>query len=166
MPEKRTDVETASIAVPGFGDVTMTLYEASWENDPDAGITYRLDVQVPDRGGTDMIVGYKVEPDHRAMAEKRRAKLPPPFEPTADMPRERVMQCGACGELATEPGEEPLYECFRCGQAQVGERRCEQCNIFMARVADNHCPHCEAAWEPHDALAVRDPDGGLHEVEA
>lgn len=55
-------------------------------------------------------------------------------------------RCGECGEHFDEPGG-PIYCCSRCGGEQVEERRCSECNIFMAKIADESCPSCEQGGE-------------------
>jgi hypothetical protein len=112
---------------------------------------------------------------HRRLMEEHQAELvsrpkPKPFRPTKKMPRIIAAKCGECEELYEAGADEgeAVYECSRCGQTQVEERRCEQCNIFMAKVADESCPHCESPIEEkvETVLAVRSPDGQLHEVDA
>lgn len=72
--------------------------------------------------------------------------------------------CEECQGSFAEPGE-ALFECSRCGQTLVDERRCPDCNIFMAKVADESCPDCEAPLEG-DLEQVRvfeTGDGMVHE---
>jgi hypothetical protein len=39
-----------------------------------------------------------------------------------------------------------VYECSRCGERLVGERRCPECNVFSRAVGlGGGCPEC---WEP------------------
>ena len=52
-------------------------------------------------------------------------------------------ECDDCGHLFTEPAG-PKYTCNSCGHEQLEERRCEECNRFMAKDADEVCPECEA----------------------
>jgi hypothetical protein len=38
-----------------------------------------------------------------------------------------------------------VYECTRCSQRLVGERRCPDCNLFARAVGfGGHCPDCDA----------------------
>lgn len=55
------------------------------------------------------------------------------------------IKCSACDEIVEPEG--PVYECSRCGGFQVDERRCDQCNIFMAKLAEERCPDCEATTD-------------------
>ena len=73
---------------------------------------------------------------------------------TADVPeRVDVLRCDSCDDLV-ESVEGPVYECSRCGGVQMGDRRCESCHVFMAKVSDTACPNCE------------DYDGGFVPVSA
>lgn len=58
------------------------------------------------------------------------------------------LKCGECDEIfeRMEAGE-AVYECSRCSERLVGERRCENDNIFMAKIGDISCPFCEAPEE-------------------
>lgn len=67
-------------------------------------------------------------------------------------------QCPGCVTIyADEADLVPLYECSRCGQNSP-ERRCDECNIFMAR-AGIGCEDCAAECE--EVEAVEDHDGQL-----
>ncbi len=74
-------------------------------------------------------------------------------------------QCGACDEVFEEPGG-PVYECSRCSATQVEERRCLNCNIFMAKLADQSCPSCEDGEAIERVAAWEAEDGSLHLSEA
>ena len=101
----------------------------------------------------------------REAAERKRARA------VANAPRVAVQKCTECGHL-DEPFafDQPGYECSRCGSGGVGEdgRRCDQCHIFRARVADYGCPSCEAPLdsEPAQVLAADLGRDGLVEVES
>lgn len=71
--------------------------------------------------------------------------------------------CDTCGDTFEDPGE-AVYECSRCGCAQIGENRCESCNVFMAKTADESCPACEEPlYDPLDPLTLYSAsDGSLH----
>lgn len=74
-------------------------------------------------------------------------------------------RCPECDVAFTEPGER-VYECSRCGGTQVEERRCEQCHIFMAKVADESCPECEAPAGDLELITIwESEDGMVHESE-
>lgn len=79
--------------------------------------------------------------------------------------------CPSCQETF-EPGDEggPVYECSRCGGTQVDERRCESCNIFMAKVATESCPACEAPFDADTDIEEREvfvgADGSEYDSEA
>lgn len=81
------------------------------------------------------------------------------------MPFVTVFKCGSCGEHFDEPGE-AVYNCSRCGQDQVEDRRCQQCNIFMAKVADQSCPDCEDGEDIAEVEAWQSEDGQFFESEA
>jgi ribosomal protein L32 len=37
-----------------------------------------------------------------------------------------------------------LYECPRCGERRLGERRCPECHVFCRALGlGGHCPECE-----------------------
>jgi hypothetical protein len=37
-----------------------------------------------------------------------------------------------------------VYECARCGERLVGERRCPDCNLFSHAIGlGGHCPECD-----------------------
>lgn len=74
-------------------------------------------------------------------------------------------RCNACGELFEEP-DGPLYECSRCGGRDVGEgaRRCGECHIFAAKVADACCPECQEE-DVEEAEAWEGADGKLYASE-
>lgn len=78
-----------------------------------------------------------------------------------------MFECPECGDFFDEFGG-PVYECSRCGGTQVEERRCEECNIFMAKVADQSCLSCEAGLEeePEKITVYETPDGEHHHTEA
>lgn len=79
--------------------------------------------------------------------------------------------CPSCQETF-EPGDEggPVYECSRCGASQVDENRCETDNIFMAKIAPESCPSCEAAFEDGTDIEEREvfmgADGSEYDSEA
>lgn len=86
----------------------------------------------------------------RAVAEaaahaERVAKITPETEVVT------VYVCPNCSHEAgsTEEYEEPVYECSRCGAHQIGEGRgrCDECNIFMAKVGDDGCSQCETSLD-------------------
>lgn len=67
-----------------------------------------------------------------------------------ETPTVEKIRCDECEHLDDpEAFDEPAYECSRCGRIARGEdgRRCDQCNIFCAKLADRSCPSCEAALE-------------------
>lgn len=73
-------------------------------------------------------------------------------------PIEDATQCPECSHVGdAQDFEERVYECSRCGQTLVGEdgRRCDQCNIFTAKVGDAACPNCGEAVEPVEVQAKR-----------
>lgn len=73
-------------------------------------------------------------------------------------------KCPHCEEIIDEPGD-AVYGCSRCGGTQIGERRCNDCNIFMAKSADLSCPVCEEPLdeEPVPDVYWRASDGTLHD---
>lgn len=79
-----------------------------------------------------------------------------------------VYECSDCGSRFEAWNDERVYECSRCGGTQVGENRCEQCNVFMAKVADASCPECEAPFDetPLAESMWMSDDGSYHETEA
>ena len=41
------------------------------------------------------------------------------------------------------PGAQAVYECPRCQERLIGERRCPECNVFCRRLEPGgSCPHC------------------------
>ena len=83
--------------------------------------------------------------------EERLAKITPETE------RIELAVCPSCQQTANpEEFHQPVYECSRCGQTQVGEenRRCETDHIFMARVGDFACPSCEDALDEEPELVL------------
>lgn len=70
-------------------------------------------------------------------------------------------RCGACETIFEEP-EGPVYECSRCNGTQIDERRCPECHIFMAKVADSSCPACEDGEAITEVEAFSSADGDLH----
>lgn len=82
----------------------------------------------------------------------------------AAAPVAEALKCPECSELFREGEEgEAVYECSRCGGRSL-ERRCADCNIFAAKVADESCPHCEAALEETPVhVQAADLDGHLYE---
>ncbi len=73
-------------------------------------------------------------------------------------------RCPSCDETYDQPGD-AVYECSRCGSTQVDERRCSDCNIFMAKVADQSCPSCEEPIEEEPEMLTLwvANDGTSHE---
>lgn len=60
----------------------------------------------------------------------------------------KFYECGECDEVFEDlEAGEAVYECSRCSQTQVGERRCETDHIFMAKISDISCPYCGAPEE-------------------
>jgi len=48
-----------------------------------------------------------------------------------------------------------VYECPACGERRLGERRCEECNLFCRRIGrGGECPHC---GEPVAACELAEP---------
>lgn len=90
---------------------------------------------------------------------------PPPSPPTKEVTAYLRYKCQDCEEISEEPGG-PLYECSGCGNKAVGveNRRCENCNLFMAKLADQACSECEEG-EVEEVYCVTDVDGEEHEVE-
>lgn len=72
-----------------------------------------------------------------------------------------AFQCGDCEAIFEEPGE-AVYECSRCNSTQVGERRCTQCNIFMAKIGDESCPDCESGEDINPVTVFPAADGTFH----
>lgn len=70
-------------------------------------------------------------------------------------------RCPSCDTIYREGDLSRLYECSRCGSTSV-ERRCDACNIFMARAGEG-CEDC--ATECEEVEAVVDHDGELVLVE-
>lgn len=95
--------------------------------------------------------------------------VPPPRPPAPpivwpeEVEWEPALYCPDCDTYVDLDSGIPLYECSRCGQASP-DRRCEQCNIFTAKLTDAGCPECEQA-ELEEAEAARDMDGNLHSTE-
>lgn len=69
----------------------------------------------------------------------------------------QALQCPECATVYDESDLVPIYECSRCNQTSV-ERRCEDDNIFMARVGEG-CESC--AVEAEQIEAVEDHDGQI-----
>lgn len=147
----------------GSGNVIQPFFQSKTKAERVAAALYKILLPEFDREEAAQKLASQ-----RHTEELARRPKPKPFKPTNKMPRIDAFKCSECEELFVSGEEgEPVYECSRCGQIQVEERRCEQCHIFMARMADSSCPHCEAAIEdqPETVLAVRDPKTDqLHEV--
>ena len=103
-----------------------------------------------ERRYTIMTEGMKVERDERAKVEaaehaERLSKITPESEVVT------MHVCPNCSHEDEDPEEytEPVYECSRCGGQQVGEgaNRCEECNVFMAKVGDDGCRQCETSLD-------------------
>lgn len=46
-----------------------------------------------------------------------------------------------------------IYECPRCGERLVGERRCPECHLFSRAIGlGGHCPECDALLLLNDFL--------------
>lgn len=68
-----------------------------------------------------------------------------------------ALQCPECQTVYEEADLAPIYECSRCGGTSA-ERRCEEDNIFMARIGIG-CEDCGVECE--EIEAVEDHDGTL-----
>ena len=78
-------------------------------------------------------------------------------------------RCPDCDELRREEDLVRAFECSRCG-GQLSEdeaegRRCPDCNIFMAKIADQCCAECFADLSGQDEDAWEGDDGELYESE-
>lgn len=67
--------------------------------------------------------------------------------------------CESCEEISSDVGE-AVYECSRCGNSQVDDRRCSACHVFMAKVSDESCEVCEAPG-PLTSTSAFEVDGRL-----
>lgn len=98
------------------------------------------------------------------LAETRKAMVKR-REDARKRPKVEAWECGNCGHLTDDPAdfEGAVYECSRCGneQGEADGNRCENCHIFMARVADRSCPECHDMEEPFKVTARRMKDRTL-----
>lgn len=163
MPNTYRFVEEVTTEVDDLTYALAIWTDSFGYDDPTESITRRLGLIVRkgehDHWMHEFSVGYVREVEY----------VPPPRPPKPPIvwpeqaEAEEALYCPDCDRYFDLDSAIALYECSRCGQA-TAERRCEQCNIFTAKLSDEGCPECESA-ELEQAQAVRDVSGNLHSTE-
>lgn len=109
---------------------------------------YLYETLLPEFGATER--RQKLD-SKRHLAELRSRPKPKPPKIPKKAPILDVVVCGECSRLILPDNvsDERVYECSRCNQVFTGDdaRRCEQCNIFTAKISDTSCPECGAAMD-------------------
>lgn len=164
MPQNRETTYEHQFELPN-GTWTVRVFDEWWDDAERETADIRVALIPPEgsqNGGYETSAGPRNE---KAYNEYRRQRFAPssatprlePYEPQDTDERLDALKCSECGEITLDWGDEPVYECSRCGQTQVEENRCPDCNIFMAKVGTGHCPDCETGEEPEQVSVVRDP---------
>ncbi len=152
----------------------VRVFEERWDDQDPREAAVRVALRPPPEahsGGYETGGGYvdeeyyhKAQRERWKAAEAAKPPPPPPYKPKPEDVRVSAFKCSECDAIVHEWDGEPVYECSRCNQTQVGERQCPEDHIFMAKVANASCPECETGEEPEQVLAVVDPKGNLVEV--
>lgn len=163
---KRETLQAEAVIEHEGLEVVLVHLTDEWDpEDPEGTIANTLGVVARRPGGPGQRLysrgaGYVREKPY--VAPPPRPAPPPPVFP-ADAAPEPALYCEDCETFQPAGEGIPLYECSRCSQTSE-ERRCESCNIFMAKLTADGCPECAAA-HMEEAEAVADVDGRLRAVE-
>lgn len=163
MPSTYRFVQEVATEIDGLTYALAVWTDSYGYDDPTESITRRI-AAVVRKGDKDhwlheFSAGYVREVEY---VPPPRPPKPPVVWPEEVEPEE-ALYCPDCDAYFDSDSAIALYECSRCGQT-MAERRCDQCNIFAAKLSDAGCPECESA-ELEQAQAVRDVSGNLHSTE-